>query len=100
MAMPPVGALADEGDTATCGLRAVNVKKARPRFGSAAIRAAEMTSAGPVRLGLSRGSVEIGRASCRGRGEISVVAVSLKKKKKRNQKQAGQRIKQNDRKEI
>src|SRR2546427_12779066 len=27
-------------------------------------------------------STEIGRASCRGRGEISVVAVSLKKKKK------------------
>src|SRR2546425_11716983 len=30
---------------------------------------------------------EIGRASCRGRGEISVVAVSLKKKKKK--KRAG-----------
>src|SRR2546430_16324872 len=28
------------------------------------------------------GDREIGRASCRGRGEISVVAVSLKKKKK------------------
>src|SRR2546427_13298570 len=28
------------------------------------------------------GDAEIGRASCRGRGEISVVAVSLKKKKK------------------
>src|SRR5256712_4324564 len=29
---------------------------------------------------LERGTPEIGRASCRGRGEISVVAVSLKKK--------------------
>src|SRR5258707_15880517 len=34
-------------------------------------------------LGSSRTNPpEIGRASCRGRGEISVVAVSLKKKKK------------------
>src|SRR4051795_13785059 len=31
----------------------------------------------------SRGSWEIGRASCRGRGEISVGGVSLKKKKKK-----------------
>src|SRR2546425_11909096 len=31
------------------------------------------------------GCHEIGRASCRGRGEISVVAVSLKKKKKGKQ---------------
>src|SRR2546427_10425203 len=30
------------------------------------------------------GSKKIGRASCRGRGEISVVAGSLKKKKKRD----------------
>src|SRR3712207_7929993 len=29
------------------------------------------------------GPIEIGRASCRGRGEISVVAGSLKKKKKK-----------------
>src|SRR2546422_10042961 len=33
--------------------------------------------------GLGGGAEEIGRASCRGRGEISVVAGSLKKKKKR-----------------
>src|SRR2546427_11106492 len=33
---------------------------------------------------------EIGRASCRERGKISVVAVSLKKKKKEN-KESGQR---------
>src|SRR2546426_9437617 len=30
-----------------------------------------------------RGTMEIGRAACRGRGEISVGAVSLKKKKKK-----------------
>src|SRR5260221_9829257 len=37
----------------------------------------------PIRRGESdEESMEIGRASCRGRGEISVVAVSLKKKKK------------------
>src|SRR5256885_3088643 len=37
------------------------------------------------RLAITVGLVllEIGRASCRGRGEISVVAVSLKKKKKK-----------------
>src|SRR2546427_6916216 len=33
--------------------------------------------------GVGRGVSEIGRASCRERGEISVVAVSLKKKKKK-----------------
>src|SRR5256885_15378829 len=38
---------------------------------------------GAVREGLAAGEVEeIGRASCRERGEISVGAVSLKKKKK------------------
>src|SRR5256885_15583613 len=35
---------------------------------------------GPARQGRRS---QIGRASCRGRGEISVVAVSLKKKKKK-----------------
>src|SRR5256886_15849037 len=36
-----------------------------------------------VNRGRKTALLEIGRASCRGRGEISVVAVSLKKKKKK-----------------
>src|SRR2546430_16713683 len=37
----------------------------------------------PRRRPVGHAAREIGRASCRGRGEISVVAVSFKKKKKR-----------------
>src|SRR2546427_10773177 len=35
---------------------------------------------------VERREIEIGRASCRGRGEISVGAVSLKKKKKKSRR--------------
>src|SRR5256885_15289971 len=47
---------------------------------------AGVTIRGTVGLELPRlGVPEIGRASCRERGEISVVAGSLKKKKKKNE---------------
>src|SRR5256885_13611699 len=36
-------------------------------------------------FGASQAEAEIGRASCRGRGEISGVAVSLKKKKEKQE---------------
>src|SRR5256886_11279592 len=39
-----------------------------------------------ARFDASLAQIEIGRASCRGRGEISVVAVSLKKKKRNNRR--------------
>src|SRR2546422_11158112 len=43
----------------------------------------EAQKSSPLELGLGW-TVEIGRAACRGRGEISVVAGSLKKKKKKH----------------
>src|SRR3989442_8091305 len=39
---------------------------------------------GSPRLARAQGNLEIGRASCRERGEISVVAGSFKKKKRKN----------------
>src|SRR2546427_9692305 len=68
----------DAGAAAGRAARAGHRRRGRPARGAAAV---------PVAGGLSRGGGfprgdEIGRASWRERGEISVVAVSFKKKKK------------------
>src|SRR6266566_3381926 len=56
LVMPPEGAEPDDGEMATCGLKAVRVKKSRLRFGRAAMRAAETISEGPVRPALRTAS--------------------------------------------
>src|SRR3989475_11206862 len=65
-------------DLATCGA-------CRPRpAGPAGSGAARGGGAAPRRRAATSARNQIGRASCRERVEISVVAVSLKKKKKDN----------------
>src|SRR2546427_11527577 len=67
--------------TSTSGISGTGLKKCRPTKRSARLVAAAM--AAMVRLEVLEAKIEIGRASCRERVEISVVAVSLKKKKRK-----------------
>src|SRR2546422_10367336 len=83
---------ADGGNGASCGQQAQHFELA---IGELLVRCRRW-SAEAVGDGLGhRGAqgFEIGRASCRGRGEISVVAGSLKKKKKKTWRCACRRSK-------
>src|SRR2546427_10804410 len=72
-------ALPISGRGRSCGGRSSSLRP--PDAGG--LRAFRRGRRSPSRRGCGRRGTEIGRGSCRGRGEISVGAVSLKKKKKK-----------------